>query len=353
MASFDDAGTSTGGSGAGTGMNPSKSQHRNRFSLPSLSGLSLTGPKDVPVVASSSSSGSASGKDGSETARFSGRANSTIVKLEDGEDDEGKSGMWRGCSASTFSLRIGPNYSRNKKKGPSADALMELVGVDLVRAATSRIDLIGSKLALPPEFLAVSGVEGQETGDPLVPPLFIVNCQVPSEFPTSLFSEVTDGPGWSIVYYYRMTSSTADQISNPERASAAVNLFAKYCREAPELDANPKSIWKGRFKAMFRTENMDEFGLPSFITAYNAKPVLINKTGTLHRGTGFIEMDINLHRFATIAKKGLQVLIPYFEKMRVTAGFTIESVEDSEMPECLFGCGTCVRVNYRLAPDFA
>jgi len=346
MASFDDpVGASTGGTGTPATV-------KSRFGLPSLSAMSLsssTASKDVAVASSSSSS--TSGKDSGQASRFSGKANSTLGKLEDCAEDEDKSGVWRGCSASTFSLRIGPDYSRNKKKGPSADALMELVGVDLVRAP-SRIDLIGSKLTLPPEFLTVSGVEGQETGDPLVPPLFIVNCQVPSEFPTSLFSEVTDGPGWSIVYYFRMTSSTADQISNPERASAAANLFAKYCREAPELDANPRSPWKGRFKAMFRTENMDEFGLPSFITAYNAKPVLINKTGTLHRGTGFIEMDINLHRFATVAKKGLQVLIPYFEKMRVTAGFTIESVEDSEMPECLFGCGTCVRVNYRTAPDF-
>ena len=103
---------------------------------------------------------------------------------------------------------------------------------------------------------------------------------------------------------------------------------------------------------MFRTENMEQFGLPSFITSYNAKPVLINKTGTLVRGDRYIEMDINLHRFSSVAKKGLQILIPYFERMLVTAGFTIEAIEDDEMPECLFGVATCVKCNNKIAPEF-
>ena len=56
-----------------------------------------------------------------------------------------------------------------------------------------------------------------------------------------------------------------------------------------------------------RCQNIDEFGLPSFITAYNAKPVLIRNTGTLIRGTNYIEMDINVHRFASVPKQALQV----------------------------------------------
>ena len=43
------------------------------------------------------------------------------------------------------------------------------------------------------------------THDPKVPPLFIINFQIPSEFPTSFFTEITDGPGWSLVLYFRMS----------------------------------------------------------------------------------------------------------------------------------------------------
>lgn len=37
---------------------------------------------------------------------------------------------WYSVDASTFSLRVGPNYDKNKSKGPSADALYDLVGLE-------------------------------------------------------------------------------------------------------------------------------------------------------------------------------------------------------------------------------
>ena len=62
-----------------------------------------------------------------------------------------------------------------------------------------KIDNIGSKMSLPP------GWSEMVTHDPKVPPLFIINFQIPSEFPTSFFTEITDGPGWSLVLYFRMS----------------------------------------------------------------------------------------------------------------------------------------------------
>ena len=37
---------------------------------------------------------------------------------------------WYSCDASTFLLRIGPNYDKFKKKGPSDNALYEIVGME-------------------------------------------------------------------------------------------------------------------------------------------------------------------------------------------------------------------------------
>jgi hypothetical protein len=63
-----------------------------------------------------------------------------------------------------------------------------------------KIDHIGSRVNLPPSWL-----ENAETGDPLVPPIFILNVQVPSDFSSSFFTEITDGPGWSLVMYFKLT----------------------------------------------------------------------------------------------------------------------------------------------------
>ena len=47
-----------------------------------------------------------------------------------------------------------------------------------------------------------------------------------------------------------------------------------------------------------RCENMEQFGLPSFITSYNAKPVLIRNTSSfLNNATTearYAEIDINV-----------------------------------------------------------
>lgn len=37
---------------------------------------------------------------------------------------------WYTVEANTFSLRVGPNYEKNKSKGPSPDALYDLVGLE-------------------------------------------------------------------------------------------------------------------------------------------------------------------------------------------------------------------------------
>jgi hypothetical protein len=53
-----------------------------------------------------------------------------------GEESDGKgeypNNTWSPCDATTFSLRIGPNYNRNKQKAPSAPALLDIVGVEYV-----------------------------------------------------------------------------------------------------------------------------------------------------------------------------------------------------------------------------
>jgi len=70
------------------------------------------------------------------------------------------------------------------------------------------------------------------------------------------------------------------------------------------------------------------------------KPALIKQTGKLIRGPNYIEMDINGHRFNSIAKGALLSLMPSFDRMVISAGFCIESRKDDEMPETLIGCST-------------
>ena len=48
----------------------------------------------------------------------------------DGDHTNGAPDTWSKCNPSTFNTRVGPDYSKNKRKEPSAGSLMEIVGVE-------------------------------------------------------------------------------------------------------------------------------------------------------------------------------------------------------------------------------
>ena len=62
-----------------------------------------------------------------------------------------------------------------------------------------RVDHATQHFVLPPELIAI------DTHHPHVPPVFIIQVQIPSEPPTSLFSSSTDGPGWMLVMFFNIT----------------------------------------------------------------------------------------------------------------------------------------------------
>ena len=48
---------------------------------------------------------------------------------------------------------------------------------------------------------------------------------MPSEFPTTIFKTITDGPGWSIVFYLQMSQSTCDALNGTTACSNGIHIF--------------------------------------------------------------------------------------------------------------------------------
>lgn len=231
---------------------------------------------------------------------------------------------WCKCDYRQFNVRVGPEYTRFKKKAASGPPLYEAVAVDAF-CTKLRMDNVQMKMSLP-------DIPGGGSGHPHVPELMIVQIQFPSE-PPPLFGSVEDGPGWAIVMTYRLSKETKEHLKNLATAPPAVKLFAKWCEKAPTDPA-----WRGRFKVINSCSNLEELGVPQFIVSYNAKPVLIRKTGTLFRGKDSLEMDIHVHKFAAVAKRSIHLLSSKCGQMYMQIGFVIEGREDNELPECLFAC---------------
>jgi hypothetical protein len=64
----------------------------------------------------------------------------------------------------------------------------------------------------------------------------------------------------------------------------------------PSRRAPSEPEFRGRFKVIGIVKNLEALDLPGFISTYNGKPVLITRSGTLHVGDGYAEMDIRVHR---------------------------------------------------------
>jgi len=228
---------------------------------------------------------------------------------------------WANGCGKHFSVRA-KGYKTHKKKTFSGDPLYNCVAVDFVKVE-ARVNHMAADYILPEPTVQFS--------HPKVPQFFVVNAQLPTDAPTMMGE--ADGPGFQVVLYFEISQETANELATRQNMREATKLFEEYCTIAEE-----KPEFRGRFKVIGLVRNMEKMALPSFISAYNGKPVLINKSGRLFRGSNYLEMDVNVHNFSFMARKGLYSIQDKFILAYLNVGFVIEGRKDDEQPETLFGC---------------
>jgi Protein of unknown function (DUF1336). len=240
-------------------------------------------------------------------------------------------------------------YLKTKKKVPSASALYEIIGCDILNS-TMRLENISTLVKLPHMEFDDSAEEKTWNS----PDVFAVSLAVPTEEP-SMTRPSTDGEGLSVTVYYKMKKETRDILRkitgsgneslnneinvNIERSVVnAVKLWENWCTNAPHDEK-----MQARFKFIPNVHNPKEVGLPSYITKYCGKPVLIkraNVTGFLSTNPDInaMEFGISLHPFPYLAKKAMAYLkSTAFPKAIVSLSYVIEGRSDSELPEVLIG----------------
>ena len=189
------------------------------------------------------------------------------------------------------------------------------------------------------------------------PHYFVISLAVPTESPT-LGRPETDGVGINVVAYYRMKDETRNilqRITAPgydvrtdtnqedglcvqQRYVNGVRLWEEWCTNAPSDEK-----MQARFKLIPDVHNPKEVGLPSYISKYCGKPVLIKRkdvTGFLscHPDIHAMEFDISIHPFPYLAKKATAYLKDnLFATALAGLSYAIEGRDDTELPEVLIG----------------
>ncbi|KAL4574158.1 hypothetical protein LXL04_020983 [Taraxacum kok-saghyz] len=244
---------------------------------------------------------------------------------------------WSFIEPQTFKIR-GKDYLRDRKKEHACNyAAYYPFGVDVFLSQT-KIDHIARFVKLPDSDFG----SGSSHGD--FPSILVVNVQIPL-YPAALFGGETDGEGISFVLYFKLSDTYSKELSSTFQNNMR-KILDNEVEEVKGFRVDTTVPCRERLKILGRVVNIDDLQLSApqrkLMHAYNGKPVLSRPQHEFYQGENYLEIDLDMHRFSYISRKGFGAFQDRLKDCILDFGITIQGNKAEELPEELL---CCVRLN--------
>jgi len=249
---------------------------------------------------------------------------------------------WCNASGKTFNVRIGPDYEVHGKKAPSLDTFYKVFAVDIY-SSEKKISNIARFYSIPRR----PTVPGEFD----IPPVLVINVMTP-EYAPSWFSPLIDGPGFSFIIFAELKEWVRETLKEG-KLSSSLELYQEFVRGGKD------SKYSDCFKVIARICNNKEaskhYGgiAKNLVDNYNGKPFLARtSTQFYYTPKHYFAIDLDIHVFGKIARRGLYSIKDFFGNLVIDCGFVIEGRSNNELPEQLVAALRMVKLDQKLAKPF-